>query len=682
MTLVTCLILLGLRCQPNIGHFEGPVSDFCASASSDSKRISVVAILANEPIFVISPKGAVTPERFLKPLAELFLGAWEEDAAGNLRLILPPAQTKKESCEELKKRTARLADWIEERKDRLSAMEGEDAALRIVLNQLSEWRKRSSEGSLIANGRLAVMPKSPLDTLLERLLVSIGPDALAAPLPGSTIAYCSHPVGDQRPFPQAAHKAINAYVAATDRLSAALSTADKPTGPYASIWDPVFASLKPAPVDPRVLLTLVPSYSHLIFRLRVYSSDGTCLGVSTTEIPQGLPKEGPPPIPVLIDKLPQRVQIGGKGQALLKLLEAGSAAMAVHRAGPLSNTDVLFDRTFEPLSLALHEALVALAEVSGCTVMACLPDASLGPALAAISDGHVNARELLRRLLSQRIVSLEVLPDIILLRPCAPVDCRRMRVDRAALRTFASAIINEGSESIRSETQFCFRGGPGSCYGEVQRLWRQCLVPFGLNSINAPIRFWLGRLLGSLDELRWKSAFAGEALPFRALDRVQREDFRKWLESSPPENPHFSYEPSVTISYASLDYSLSLNRQYDPIIWCSAPGSSSLASIPARPMRATDLARTLRVNGVAPSELESILTGKYDLLPAHSFSAFAWLGKTVWSDDRLGTQTSGSSSRSVSYQDWPDQIRAALIEYLRQINGSVVNQIGVRPSRE
>lgn len=674
MLSVVCWVLVSLDRGTTSDSFVGSVAQFCKAASSDVRQVSAARLLKNEPIFVISSKGDLKPDSLLEPIADLFLGKWEDDASGNPRLFVPSEQLQKESAAAQSLRKSHIATWIAAKKKSLSNLKTEDDVLRNLLEQLNNWRKRSEDGSLLVNGRLAIVPHGPLDVLLAQLLISLGPDVLSNVPPGSTASFCNQPVGSQRPLPQSATAAIRTYIASSDRISAALSNTDKPSDPYASVWDPIFNSLRPVPDDVRVLLTLVPSHSILFFRLRVYDRLGVCMGTAATEVRQEF--QSPAVIGAqdqrLIDRLPERIPMGDKGRSFLGLYESGSRAMSTWGPRPEPSTArTLVDPEFEPLSLALQETLEALSKESGRDVLALLPDESLAPAISAIVEGQVNARMLLTNLLSQRIVTLSIGPDCILIRPYEPERCRRMRVDRGALRTLAQSMLESNGDGLLAELTFCYSGGPGACFGALQGAWRHCLVPFGMSSFHAPIRYWLAHLLGSLDSARLRDVLAGAPLSLRSLSPAQREVFRKWLESGPPENPRFPYEPSVTFTYLSLDYALLIERHFDPVIRCITSSESAIAALLSRPTNASEFAAMLRSLNVPIDALPSTLVGRYDVYSAWELSAQAYLGSVVWSEDRLGIQKSGPWASNASYAEWPDGIREALAAFLKRPQGPV-----------
>ncbi len=379
----------------------------------------------------------------------------------------------------------------------------------------------------------------PADQLLKQILVALGPQRLAALPLRTRRVYSDAPTRAQAPLPREAAAALREYgdvEEALARLAAEMPEADK----YDAEWWKLIQQRAQMRGDGKVLLICERLNPDLLWCLfATHTPDGTLRSRAPLFINLAPPGPAQDALPPAVAALDGQIPLAGLSLEIHEKLPLAAthdyefyrAPEAVPRASGELVRFVLDPEQNDPLSLTATDAIFGIAERTGASLVARLPDGLDLLARRCEKDASLDLGAFVKAEALRKSVAVELSEGWLLVRPSSSLDCEGRRLSRPVLGRLVRAATREGYLGLRLFARFTYEAGLLAPADSLSRKHRFLLAMTG-TEVPGPttndLLAELVRFIGSLRDPQWNWLEQGKPLDVGTLTAEQKVLFAEW----------------------------------------------------------------------------------------------------------------------------------------------------------
>lgn len=486
-----------------------------------------------QEIVCVRVKGVQTQD-LLNKIAEATRCEWREQDGAKI-LYRPAELTQKFKDDEYKARVAFYKRILEPKRKELEKLGTPYEQAQAFIAAMEKIEKQIEEhpmGVSLDGPRLA----SPASTLVLRLALALGPEALAKCPEGGTTTFANDPTRAELPLGLAAQGYVKDYLEAETKLRDLLP--EKPSQFLHGVVDDIFKAARMDDGVGKVLFTVRPSGRFLSLGVNVYTEKGQMRDWGFTnsyqlgEDPWAKERTaaaGDKPVwvdlsPVSADYAescePQPEIARFPGERKIKPWSALSDTMKKVLQNP---------EEIDPLSLIPTEGCYAIAEDG--PMVAYLSDNAENAGRKSVKDGRLNLARF-RALLKDSGHAVLSKDGWTLVQPTSPLFVLRIRLPRPALGRFVRGTVSAGDIGLELYSRFHFEGGPlaGSLIGS---LYRKTLTLYGLSEMPEieSHAHEVYATLGGLSQNQWQLLRRGEEIRIGQAPSAQKSAADAWMKN-------------------------------------------------------------------------------------------------------------------------------------------------------
>ncbi|HTQ08726.1 MAG TPA: hypothetical protein VMI31_01505, partial [Fimbriimonadaceae bacterium] len=308
-------------------------------------------------------------------------------------------------------------------------------------------------------------------TELAKIAQAIGPDRLSMVPDDGRVVFSSNPTGMQQTLPEGAGPAIDQFIVDYNKIAASVSQ-DEPAKDEQS--DPNVAALmdllgprmkKPQPIRGRPAKALVVASRRSLFggftlELKLYGENGKLLASNSLPLVLDIPFD---PTQILNQKPavePATSEPEIELSPLSKEMHGMNGSMGAMQAGHFKFSSQLLAAlkdpvAHDPLSFVESEALIAVAKQRHEQLVADLPDSVLSIFdVLTNHDTKLTATSFMKTLAGDDGATVEESAGWMVVSPASPVQARKQRTDRAALKTLIDSTEANGYPTLDSIAEY------------------------------------------------------------------------------------------------------------------------------------------------------------------------------------------------------------------------------------
>lgn len=404
----------------------------------------------------------------------------------------------------------RFAQAFDLARERLRAATG-PAAIATDFERSLDAAARTAEDRTFVGPVLNPEIRAPIDVLLDRMLIELGPNGLAGLPLHKPHVYALKPNGRQSRM-AGLERAVDEYQEAERYVALTALRADPR-------WERAMASARSEDGAEQALFTVVPMEQRAFVQVAVYGRSGARRALAGRTLNADAAKVQDPD-PRWIDLSPQ----WSARLALFPVMKPGFDLAAQTR--PKADGEWWAG---EPLEWAMSDALQDLSVRRGKPVAAVLSDRLFDLALECVDGTRLDVAKLFDRAGRNGILEWTVVSGWLVGKPKNPAREERTRIDRPALARLLASSTKRGHIDLSDYCAFWRACGAAPADATLDD---QFLATAGAAGVQlSHVRWWrymAYRALGAMPETVRKRLWAGEAVPLSALGADARALLDDW----------------------------------------------------------------------------------------------------------------------------------------------------------
>ncbi|MBN9502844.1 MAG: hypothetical protein BGO01_12300 [Armatimonadetes bacterium 55-13] len=501
---MTSLILAGLLLQPKLTLNErsirlGTLLEEIGKLSGE--RLECAPALAQEPIAIRI--NGVALDQLRDKLAQVMAASWVQ--RNGTKILERPPKDQQEAVKVDQQATAlRYQEAIENQK-RIEVEQ--KSTYDEARNAISRFQKMSA-GELRPDLRGHIDLQLPVDLLLRRIAIRLGPEGIAQ-LPNYRItAFSDDPNKMERSFPASCQADLKAYQVAQKSLMDLVDTKWKSPDPdYQAWWDDLVSRVQNREPHAKFVLSALPRPTATYLLLTEYSSSGARREVATLNLPAS-----PSVYPVTFILPFNKVPVNPAHLGLISMFSGGSPVQTPKFRTPDTN---------EPMAEAPYDTLNGMPASQN--LLARLPDEAVVAAAQSAEQGNFDTQKFWTAMQRDQGARISRDDQWLTVQPRNTLAWERSRLNRPALQK----LLNNPIE-LRALCKFNAACPEGAPEGALFKAYVQAMPKDGLEAPAIELSTPQLCFLGDLTDGDWLRLIKGQTVNVGGLAPVQRDRFFTW----------------------------------------------------------------------------------------------------------------------------------------------------------